>query len=143
MTRLNPVSLQNTYNQTKNRVIVLDFNGTIVMKEPPGKYLKREILGSSGNKPPAEVLEALTLLCEDKHNTVYVNSGDSVENVLAALGHIPNLGLAVSNGASFSPPLGDNDSERRWKTFDLGVDWDAVKRVALPCLLYTSPSPRD
>jgi trehalose 6-phosphate synthase/phosphatase len=43
------------YNVTSRRVIILDFNGTIVIKEPPGKYLKREILGTSGNKPPGEV----------------------------------------------------------------------------------------
>lgn len=41
------------------RVIILDFNGTIVLKEPPGKYLKREILGSSGFKPP----EVVSLVC--------------------------------------------------------------------------------
>lgn len=140
-TQLNVRAMKTAYDQSKNRVIVLDFNGTIVLKEPPGKYLKREILGTSGNKPPAEVLEALTSLCQDPRNTVYVNSGDSAENVLSALGHIPNLGLAVSNGANFSPPLADEDSERRWKTFDLGVDWDAVKRVALPVLSkYTARS---
>ena len=140
-TRLNPKTVKQAYDRSKNRVIVLDFNGTIVMKEPPGKYLKREILGTSGNKPPPEVLDALALLCEDRRNTVYVVSGDSSENVLSALGHLPNLGLAVSNGAKFSPPLGDDDSERRWQTFDLGVDWDAVKRVALPVLSkYTARS---
>jgi trehalose 6-phosphate synthase/phosphatase len=140
-THLNPKTLKQSYDRSKKRVIILDFNGTIVMKEPPGKYLKREILGTSGNKPPPEVLEALALLCEDRKNTVYVVSGDSSENVLNALGHLSSLGLAVSNGAKFSPPLGDNDAERRWQTFDLGVDWDAVKRVALPVLSkYTARS---
>ena len=140
-THLSLTALKKAYGQSKNRVIVLDFNGTIVMKEPPGKYLKREILGSSGNKPPPEVLESLSLLCQDPKNTVYVNSGDSMENVISAIGHIPKLGLAVSNGANFSPPMTDFDTERRWLTFDLGVDWDAVKRVALPVLSkYTARS---
>jgi trehalose 6-phosphate synthase/phosphatase len=140
-THLSLTALKKSYGQSKNRVIVLDFNGTIVMKEPPGKYLKREILGTSGNKPPPEVLESLSLLCQDPKNTVYVNSGDSMENVISAIGHIPKLGLAVSNGANFSPPMTDFDTERRWLTFDLGVDWDAVKRVALPVLSkYTARS---
>lgn len=140
-THLSANTLKKAYDQCENRVIILDFNGTIVLKEPPGKYLKREILGTSGNKPPPEVLEALSLLCRDPRNTVYVNSGDSAENVISALGHIPKLGLAVSNGANFSPPMTDQDSERRWLTFDLGVDWDAVKRVALPVLSkYTARS---
>lgn len=140
-THLNPKTVKQAYDKAKQRVIVLDFNGTIVMKEPPGKYLKREMLGTSGNKPPPAVLEALVLLCRDPRNTVYVNSGDSSENVLNALGQIPNLGLAVSNGAKFSPPPGDMNQERRWQTFDLGVDWDAVKRVALPVFSkYTARS---
>jgi trehalose 6-phosphate synthase/phosphatase len=48
----------------------------------------------------------------------------------------------VSNGACFAPPLANPSSERRrWLTFDLGVDWDAVKRVALPVLSkYTARS---
>ena len=48
-------SVVNAYATTKKRVLFLDLNGTIVLKEPPGKYLKREILGSSGHKPPKEV----------------------------------------------------------------------------------------
>mmetsp|Transcript_13808 Transcript_13808/g.23980 ORF Transcript_13808/g.23980 Transcript_13808/m.23980 type:complete len:932 (+) Transcript_13808:2-2797(+) len=140
-THLNPKVLKQAYDATSRRVIILDFNGTIVLKEPPGKYLKREILGTSGNKPPPQVLEALALLCRDPKNTVYVVSGDSSENVLSALGPIHNIGLAVSNGAKFSPPMQDKDEERRWQTFDLGVDWDAVKRVALPVLSkYTARS---
>lgn len=146
-THLNLSVLQQAYNKTSKRVIILDFNGTIVMKEPPGKYLKREILGTSGNKPPPEVLESLSLLCEDPRNLVYVISGDSSENVLNALGHLPKLGLAVSNGATFSPPMQEGETERNWKTFDLGVDWDAVKRVCNLlflsfCSLCLLPSPR-
>jgi trehalose 6-phosphate synthase/phosphatase len=140
-TPLNLSALKKAYLATKRRVIITDFNGTIVLKEPPGKYLKREILGTSGNKPPQEVIEALSTLCEDPRNLVYVVSGDSSENVLNALGHLPNLGLAVSNGARFSPPLAREESTRRWMTFDLGVDWDDVKRTALPVLAkYTARS---
>jgi len=36
-------------------VLELSVLGTIVIKEPPGKYLKREILGTSGHKPPLAV----------------------------------------------------------------------------------------
>lgn len=134
--------LKRAYDVSTRRVIILDFNGTIVLKEPPGKYLKREILGTSGNKPPPHVINALTVLCANQNNTVYVVSGDSSENVLTAIGHVPGLGLAVSNGACFSPPVQNPESDmRRWLTFDLGVDWDAVKRVALPVLSkYTARS---
>ena len=134
-------ALKRAYDSSQRRVIITDFNGTIVMKEPPGKYLKREILGTSGNKPPQEVADALTSLCSDPRNTVFVVSGDSAENVLNALGDIPGLGLAVSNGARYSPPVEPDESQRRWFTFDLGVDWGAVKRVALPVFSkYTARS---
>ena len=71
-THMNPKVLKQAYDVSSRRVIILDFNGTIVLKEPPGKYLKREILGTSGNKPPPQVLDALALLCNDPKNTVYV-----------------------------------------------------------------------
>ena len=137
--RLNHEAVRQAYQSTTRRVFILDFNGTIVIKEPPGKYLKREILGTSGNKPVPEVIAALTDLCADPANTVYVVSGDSAENVINAIGNIPGLGLAVSNGAHFSPPV--SVGKRKWHVFDLGVDWDAVKRVALPVLSkYTARS---
>jgi trehalose 6-phosphate synthase/phosphatase len=140
-TQLNFRALQTAYKASKRRVIFTDFNGTIVMKEPPGKYLKREILGTSGNTPPPHVIQALATLTNDPRNTVYVVSGDAAESVVSALGQIPSLGLAVSNGARFLPPIKPGDTVRRWLTFDLGVDWDAVKRVALPVLSkYTARS---
>jgi len=139
-TRLNHTAVKEAYESASRRVLILDFNGTIVIKEPPGKYLKREILGTSGNKPLPEVIDALGVLCQDPKNSVYVVSGDSAENVLAAIGNIPGLGLAVSNGAHFSPPVMPGHA-RQWHIFDLGVDWDAVKRVALPVLSkYTARS---
>ena len=139
-THLNHQAVKKAYDTTTRRVFILDFNGTIVIKEPPGKYLKRDILGTSGNKPLPEVIDALTRLCADPKNTVYVVSGDSAENVLSAIGNIPGLGLAVSNGAHFSPPVASGQ-RRKWHIFDLGVDWDAVKRVALPVLSkYTARS---
>jgi len=139
-TRLKREAVKKAYDSTTNRVLILDFNGTIVIKEPPGKYLKREILGTSGNKPLPEVVEALNKLCADPKNTVYVVSGDSAENVLNAIGNIPGMGLAASNGAHFSAPVYPGQ-KRQWHIFDLGVDWDAVKRVALPVLSkYTARS---
>lgn len=71
----------------------------------------------------------MAALCEDPQNTVFVVSGDSQENVERAIGHIPGIGLAASNGACFAPPLKYGDTNWRWKYFDLGVDWEAVKSV--------------
>jgi len=121
------------YKSASQRVLVIDFNGTLVMKEPPGKYLKREMLGTTGNKPPDIVLKALGDLCKDPRNTVLVVSGDTQKNLEDALGNVPGLGLAHSNGACYSIPL-PGETKRDWLSYDLGVDWEAVKKTALPIL---------
>lgn len=132
-------ALIKAYNASKKRVIVTDFNGTIVIKEQPGKYLKRETLGTSGLKPPTAVVKALSDMASDPANKVFVVSGDSQENVENALGHVNELGLAASNGACFSLPTTNGGNKRTWEYFDLGVDWKAVKKVALPIMAkYTA-----
>ena len=68
-------------------------------------------------------------MVSDPRNAVYVVSGDAQENVENAIGHIAGLGLAASNGALFSNPVQPGESRRTWQSFDLGVDFDAVKRV--------------
>jgi len=129
------------YNSTRRRVLLLDLNGTIIFKEPAGKYLKRDVLGSSGMIVESEVSEALNKLCADPNNIVFVVSGDSQENVEKAIGHIPGLGIAASNGACFAPPLKFGETSRKWKFFDLGVDWNAVKTIVMPILAkYTARS---
>lgn len=52
----------NAFNVTKQRVLVLDLNGTIVFKEPPGKYLKREDVGFGGMSVEPEVRLYITLI---------------------------------------------------------------------------------
>mmetsp|Transcript_43467 Transcript_43467/g.91312 ORF Transcript_43467/g.91312 Transcript_43467/m.91312 type:complete len:1357 (+) Transcript_43467:272-4342(+) len=117
----------------KSRVIIIDFNGTLVVKEPAGKYLKREILGTSGFKPSHMTTLALQRLCSDPKNTIYVVSGDSQENLEVAVGNVPGLGLAASNGTCFSDPEGQVE-QRAWQYLDFGVDWNAVKKVAMPII---------
>lgn len=119
-------SLESAYKMTSKRVIIIDFNGTLVVKEPAGKYLKREILGTSGFKPSDIAAKALGVLCKDPCNTIYVVSGDSQQNLEVAVGDISGLGLAASNGACFADPGGQ---ERTWKYLDFGVDWQAVQKV--------------
>jgi trehalose 6-phosphate synthase/phosphatase len=111
---------------TSKRVIIIDFNGTLVVKEPAGKYLKREILGTSGFKPSDIAAHALGKLCKDPNNVIYVVSGDSQQNLEVAVGDIAGLGLAASNGACFADPGGQ---QRKWIYLNFGVDWKAVEKV--------------
>ena len=124
--KLDLQSLESAYEMSNKRVIVIDFNGTLVVKEPAGKYLKREILGTSGFKPSDIAAQALRKLCKDPKNVIYVVSGDSQQNLEVAVGDIPGLGLAASNGACFADPGGE---ERKWTYLDFGVDWQAVQKV--------------
>ncbi|KAL7444630.1 hypothetical protein ACHAXH_008584 [Discostella pseudostelligera] len=130
LVRLDLKALRHAYANTKSRVIIIDFNGTLVVKEPAGKYLKREILGTSGFKPSPITTLALRKLCSDPRNTVYVVSGDSQQNLELAVGGIPGLGLAASNGTCFADP----GREHTWQYLDFGVDWTAVKKVAVPII---------
>ncbi|KAL7493464.1 hypothetical protein ACHAWT_002460 [Skeletonema menzelii] len=130
-TRLRSKSVISAYKSTSKRVIVLDFNGTIVMKQAVDSYLKRDSAGSTMDAPPADVINSLRVLCSDPKNTVFVVSGDNKENVEKAIGDIPGLGLAASNGSCFSPPMQEGAAYRTWLALDLGVDWASVERVAL------------
>ena len=132
-TRLEPQSILSTYKASSRRVIILDFNGTIVIKEAVDSFFKRDAIGSAGDAPPRAVCESLEKLCSDPQNTVFVVSGDNNENVEKAIGNIPGLGLAASNGSCFSPPL-TIGSTRTWLALDLGVDWESVKKVAIPIM---------
>jgi len=131
---LDSATVTSAYNLSKKRVILIDFNGTIVMKEPAGKYLKREMLGISGHKPPEETIEALTTLCSDKRNVVFVVSGDTESNIENAIGDIVGLGLAAGNGGTLSLPLKAGQTARKWEAIDLGIDWDAILVLAMPVL---------
>lgn len=133
-TRLNPQSVLSAYKQTSRRVFILDFNGTIVLKEAADSFVKRDTLDAAGDAPPMDVIKALDKLCKDPQNTVFIVSGDSKHNMEKAIGNVWGLGLAASNGSSFSPPMKPGQTSRTWLSLDLGVDWDSVKRVAVPIL---------
>ena len=130
-TRLKTKSVISAYKSTSKRVIVLDFNGTIVLKQAVDSFLKRDTAGATMDAPPADVINSLRILSSDPRNTVFVVSGDNKENVEQAIGHIPGLGLAASNGSCFSPPMREGSTHRTWLALDLGVDWASVEAVAL------------
>lgn len=73
-TRLNPNSVMSAYKASSRRVIILDFNGTIVIKEAVESFLKRDSIGNAGDAPPQAVCESLQRLCADPKNTVFVVS---------------------------------------------------------------------
>ena len=73
-TRLDPKSVISAYKSSSRRVIVLDFNGTIVIKQAVDSFLKLDAIGSALDAPPEAVCQSLEKLCADPQNTVFVVS---------------------------------------------------------------------
>ena len=69
-------------------------------------------------------------------NLLFISGGDNHGNVEKAIGNIPGLGLAASNGSCFSPPMNAGELARTWLALDLGVDWESVKQVSLMSMMY-------
>jgi len=131
---VNQLNVISAYNSTDERVIICDYGGTLLSKEAPGKYLKKDISATSGRQPRPEVMASLTKLCADPKNTVFVVSGVNRRELEGSLGKIPRLGLAASNGACFSFPSAKEGEKRTWNAFQFGVDWEEVKAVAIPIM---------
>ena len=129
-TRLNPSSVLSAYKSSSKRVIVLDFNGTIVIKEAVDSFLKRSHVGSAGDGPPQAAYTALEKVCLDENNTVFVISGDIRQTIESSLGNIRGLGLASSNGSCFSPPT-KHDAARSWLALDIASNWEEVKKKTI------------
>jgi len=47
--------------------------------------------------------------------------GDSQQNLEVAVGNVPGLGLAASNGTCFVDPQGIGQEKRAWQYLDFGI----------------------
>jgi len=91
--------------QTKKRVIILDYGGTLLTKEPWGKYLKKDVSATSGRKPRQGILESVKALSEKEGNIVVVVTGTARANLQMVFPDsegFNKLGLAASDGKVFS-----------------------------------------
>jgi len=150
---LNNANLLQSYNQIgqndeRKRVIILDYGGTLLTKEPWGKYLKKDVSATSGRKPRRGVLESVKVLAQDKRNVVFVVSGterNNLENAFPESGGFSQLGLAASDGKyvswgsanhSYEPNSGEGreGAARLWSTHQHSVDWPLVKKITIPIL---------
>jgi trehalose 6-phosphate synthase/phosphatase len=68
------------------------------------------------SEPSARMIEALTELCADKKNSVFVVSGKERHSLTKTLGHIPKLGLAAEHGMFISWPTNKTTDRRHWET---------------------------
>lgn len=108
------------YKRTKNRAILLDYDGTMM--------LQRSISAS----PNAEAVGLLNNLCKDPKNVVFIVSGKDKKTLTEWFSSCGKLGIAAEHGY-FLRPNGDAD----WETCVALPDF-YWKQIAEPVMkLYT------
>jgi len=87
--KLQPAEIQNAYRDATHRLLLLDYDGTLV---PFTKVPQQAV-------PPQAVLDLLAALASDPKNRVALISGRSAENLDRWFGSVPKLGLVAEHGA--------------------------------------------
>jgi len=138
---LDVVKLTKQYRKCKERLIVLDWGGTLVAENDIGdkfEYYAVATGHASRAGPSDEVKNLLHLLCQDPHNTIFVISGKDLYAMSDAFGSVEGLGLVAEHGCYFKWPrnvTGDRFStkmRKKWQTMlNLGdVSWmNAVRQI--------------
>jgi trehalose 6-phosphate synthase/phosphatase len=116
--KLQPGEIRAAYLQAARRLLVLDYDGTLV---PFAKRPQQAV-------PPQAVLDLLTALASDPKNRVALISGRSAENLDRWFGKIPQLHLVAEHAAELkTPPASTWDSLRP----QASTDW---KPTVMPIL---------
>ncbi|PKA53260.1 Alpha,alpha-trehalose-phosphate synthase [UDP-forming] 5 [Apostasia shenzhenica] len=108
------------YKRTKNRAILLDYDGTMMPRTSINKM------------PTPEAISILNSLCRDPNNVVFLVSGKDVDTLSEWFTHCNKLALAAEHGYFIRK---NQDSE--WETPVAVSDFD-WKQIAEPVMkLYT------
>jgi trehalose 6-phosphate synthase/phosphatase len=113
---LNPKSFEDAFHKAEKRLILLDYDGTLVPYEK----------GNISDRPPQEYVKIMKKLCSNPKNQVYVMSSRTRKSLDERLGDIPGLGLSAENGAFLKPIGGD------WESLfsDVDMEWrDQVQEI--------------
>lgn len=82
--------------------------------------------------PSAATLRALTSLCADPKNLVYIISGRDGEFLEQHLGHIPNLGFSAEHGGFIR-----ERGSKEWVNFTKSLDMEWMGEVMEVFKYYT------
>lgn len=104
------------YNRTKNRAILLDYDGTMWMKS------------SLSMDPNREAVKVLNCLCKDPKNVVFLVSGKDRSKLTEWFSSCENLGIAAEHGYFVRE---NNDAE--WETCNSMSDFE-WKQVVEPVM---------
>ena len=107
--RLSPPDITAPYGSAAKRLILLDYDGTLVgFAARPHEA-----------RPDEELKRILTELASDGANQVYLVSGRKAADLELWLGLIPNLGLSAEHGARWRAPNSTNwegrTADTQWK----------------------------
>jgi trehalose 6-phosphate synthase/phosphatase len=116
--KLQPGEIRDAYVQAGRRLLVLDYDGTLV---PFAKRPEQAV-------PPQALLDLLTALASDPKNRLALISGRSAESLDRWFGEVPQLNLVAEHGAELKRP-----SASTWESLrpQATTDW---KPTVMPIL---------
>lgn len=106
---LDAAAVNKSYRATKNRLILLDWGGTLVAEGDITDRLQAYALatGITSRSGPTDTLKhILESLCADPKNIVFVVSGKETAQVAAFFGDVKGLGLGSEHGFYYKWPEG-------------------------------------
>ncbi|KAL6525469.1 putative alpha,alpha-trehalose-phosphate synthase 11 UDP-forming [Orobanche hederae] len=104
------------YNKTSSRLILLDYDGTMMPQDRVDK------------SPSPEVISVLNSLCNDPKNIVFIVSGRGKDSLGKWFSRCENLGLSAEHG--YFTRWGNNSE---WESCRLAADLD-WKKIVLPIM---------
>jgi trehalose 6-phosphate synthase/phosphatase len=122
---LNTALVSKCYRTSRNRLVVLDYGGTLVAHEDKTDKVKAYAVASKlvrRTPPPPQLLQLLTQLCADHKNTVFVISGQELYAVAEGFGDVKGLGLAAEHGFYYRVPREHSEGQPRWQTLLSSAD---------------------
>ncbi|KAL3330876.1 hypothetical protein AABB24_034616 [Solanum stoloniferum] len=118
--KLSVEHIVSAYKRTKHRAILLDYDGTMTVRN------------SISKGPNAEVISILNNLCRDPKNIVFIVSGKDTKTLTQWFSSCETLGLAAEHGYFVRP-----NHDAKWETCVAVVDF-YWKQIAEPVMsLYT------
>uniref|UniRef100_A0A804LW26 Trehalose-phosphatase n=1 Tax=Zea mays TaxID=4577 RepID=A0A804LW26_MAIZE len=119
--KLSPEHINPSYHRTGNRLILLDYDGTVMV--PQGLITRH---------PSQELVSVLNELCSDPMNTVFVVSGRSKDELAGWLAPCEKLGISAEHGY-FTSDRWSRDSPWESPKLLLDNDW---KNIVEPVMKY-------
>ncbi|CAN4076267.1 unnamed protein product [Withania somnifera] len=118
--KLSVEHIVSAYKRTKHRAIILDYDGTMTIRN------------SISKGPNAEVISILNNLCRDPKNILFIVSGKDTKTLTQWFSLCETLGLAAEHGYFVRP-----NHDAKWETSIAVVDF-YWKQIAEPVMsLYT------